>query len=148
MAKTQQHQTLTAVLAGKWEQSVRKMAELAEALPEDKLESALVDGIRTPGAVLRHVAFWNQYVADSLHGRATDDTANELPLAAYGKRSAMLEALQRSSGDVSTALLQRAEPDAKTVEMVVSFLEHTAEHYGQLVVYARLRGVVPPASRG
>ena len=148
MSKTQQQQTLTAVLAGKWEQSARKIAELAEALPEDKWESATVDGVRTPGAVLRHVAFWNRYVADLLDGRAPDGSANELPLATYGKRAAVVEELQRSTADVTAALQRRDTSDAKTVETVVPFLEHTAEHYGQLVVYARLLGMVPPASRG
>ena len=38
--------------------------------------------------------------------------------------------------------------DARAVEVVVPFLEHSAEHYGQLAVYARLYGIVPPASRG
>jgi uncharacterized damage-inducible protein DinB len=32
-------------------------------------------------------------------------------------------------------------------EMLVTFIEHNSEHYGQLVVYARLNGIVPPASR-
>ena len=25
---------------------------------------------------------------------------------------------------------------------------HNADHYGQMIVYLRLRGIVPPASRG
>jgi len=28
----------------------------------------------------------------------------------------------------------------------MTFVEHTAEHYGQLAVYGRLIGIVPPAS--
>jgi hypothetical protein len=32
-------------------------------------------------------------------------------------------------------------------DTMVSFIEHSGEHYGQLVMYARLAGVVPPASR-
>jgi hypothetical protein len=35
----------------------------------------------------------------------------------------------------------------KTAAMIITFLEHTSEHYGQLVVYARLNGFVSPASR-
>jgi uncharacterized damage-inducible protein DinB len=30
---------------------------------------------------------------------------------------------------------------------MVSFIEHGGEHYGQLVMYARINGVVPPASQ-
>ena len=40
-----------------------------------------------------------------------------------------------------------AAAGADLVELYVSFLAHTAEHYGQLAVCARLAGVVPPASR-
>jgi len=32
------------------------------------------------------------------------------------------------------------------VDTMISFIEHSGEHYGQLVMYARLNGVVPPAS--
>lgn len=147
MTKAQQQQSLSTVLAGRWEQSTRKIAELAEALPQDKLESTLVEGVRTPGAVLRHIAFWNQYVADSLEGRAADEAANELAVAEYPNRSAVIAALNRSTEEVSAALRKRDASDAKAAEMAVTFLEHTAEHYGQLVVYARLLGITPPASR-
>jgi hypothetical protein len=33
-------------------------------------------------------------------------------------------------------------------ELWMSFISHSSEHYGQLVVYYRLNGIVPPASRG
>jgi len=32
-------------------------------------------------------------------------------------------------------------------DTMVSFIEHSGKHYGQLVVYARLARVVAPASR-
>jgi uncharacterized damage-inducible protein DinB len=148
MAKTQQQQTVAELLAAKWSQSARKIEDLAKALPENKLESTLVDGIRSPGSVLRHVAFWNQYVADSLQGKPVDDSGNEIPLASCPTRAAILEALARSTKEITTVLRQQESVDAATIDRIVSFLEHTAEHYGQLVVYTRLLGIVPPASRG
>ena len=45
----------------------------------------------------------------------------------------------------------RAQPvsaNGKMLELILTFLEHNSEHYGQLAVYARLMGIVPPASRG
>jgi hypothetical protein len=33
-------------------------------------------------------------------------------------------------------------------ETVITFIEHNCEHDGQLVVYGRLNGIIPPASRG
>jgi len=148
-AKAEQGNALTTLLADRWEQVSRKIERLAEILPEDGIERAPVNGIRTYGAVLRHVAFWNQYVADYLNGKTTDDTSNELPLAQYSTKASALAALQRSSAAVGLALRGRKTSlDPKTSELIVTFLEHTSEHYGQLVVYSRLMGIVPVTSRG
>ncbi|HVR26495.1 MAG TPA: hypothetical protein VMU26_24600 [Candidatus Polarisedimenticolia bacterium] len=118
-------------------------------LPEDRTEHALVNGIRTYGEVLRHVAFSNQYAADCLNGATAEDTSNELPPAQYSTKTSALAALQRSSAAVGVALRGRkTSPDPKTTERIVTFPEHTSEHYGQLVVYSRLMGIVPGTSRG
>jgi uncharacterized damage-inducible protein DinB len=148
-AKAEQRNALTTLLADRWEQVSRKIESLAEILPEDGIEKAPVNGIRTYGAVLRHVAFWNQYVADCLNGKTSDDTSNELPLAQYSTKTSAFGALQRSSAAVSVALRGRkASLEPKTTELIVTFLEHTSEHYGQLAVYSRLMGIVPVTSRG
>ena len=48
----------------------------------------------------------------------------------------------------ASPLSERPGPlDAKAAELVMTFVEHTSEHYGQLAVYARLNGIVPPVSR-
>ena len=147
-AKTQQGNALTTLLADRWEQVSRKIESLADILPEDGIERAPANGIRTYGAVLRHVAFWNQYVADCLDGKAADGTPNELPLAQYAAKASAIAALKRSSAAVGVAIRGRKTSiDPKTVELIVTFLEHTSEHYGQLVVYCRLMGIVPVTSR-
>ena len=146
--KPQQESPLASFLADRWEQGVKKLAELAETFPENRLEWTPVDGVRTYGGVLRHVAFWNRYVADCLNGKQANDTLNELPITEYPTKAKVLEALRRTSQDVVRAL--RAQPvsvDRKTLELAVTFIEHNSEHYGQLAAYARLIGVVPPASR-
>jgi uncharacterized damage-inducible protein DinB len=58
----------------------------------------------------------------------------------------VLDALKRTAADATKALRQHGI-DRPMAETAMSFIEHTSEHYGQLVVYARLHGVVPPASR-
>lgn len=147
--KAKQGNALTTLLADRWEQVSRKIESLAEVLPEAAIERAPVNGTRTYGAVLRHVAFWNQYVADCLNGKPADDTSNELPLAEYSTKASALAALQRSSKAVGVALRKQETPlDPKTVELIVTFIEHTSEHYGQLVIYSRLLGIVPVTSRG
>jgi uncharacterized damage-inducible protein DinB len=141
-------QALSAVLAQRWEQSVKKIADLAEALPEDKLEYTPVKDARSCGSVLRHVAFWNRYVADALRGNPLDDSGNELPSAEYSTRQSVLDEIKRTSADIAVALRQQSgSASAETAKLLMTFLEHTAEHYGQLVVYARMMNIVPPASR-
>ena len=142
-AKTDERQALSIHLITRWEQTAAKLADLAREFPEERYETAPAAGIRTFGDVLRHVAFWNQYVAQTARGQKADDDANELPKTKYATKAQSIAALTESAGDALAAL--REHPNQ--AELAETFIEHTCEHYGQLVVYARLAGVVPPASR-
>jgi uncharacterized damage-inducible protein DinB len=150
-AKTAQKETLGTKLISRWEQSGAKLERLAEELPAEEWESKPVDNVRTFAAVLRHVAFWNQYVAATARGTKFDDSPNELPRNQYASKANVIAALKSSTAEAAAAFREREQAgglEGETAELVVTFLEHTAEHYGQLVVYARLNGIVPPASRG
>lgn len=139
---------MSKVLIERWEQVSRKFADLAQEVPAEKFEWAPVAGLRTCADVVRHVAFWNQYVSASLLGQETNDSANQLSAAEYPTPKKALGALRDSAMGVTAALRRHhAELTPKTLELLVTFVEHTSEHYGQLVVYARLMGIVPPASR-
>lgn len=147
-ASVQQERELAALLTARWEQASRKIAELAEAIPAKEFDSRRLTSIRSTAEILRHVAFWNQYVVDTLNGKQADDAGNELPAADYATKTRIMEALRRTSADVAVALRkQGSEIDLKAAELILTFVEHTSEHYGQLVVYARLMGIVPPASQ-
>jgi uncharacterized damage-inducible protein DinB len=149
VTKAVQQGTVSAKLIDRWEQVCQKFVALAEELPENKFEYRPVDDVRTFADVLRHVAFWNRYVADSARGRKGDDTANELSRDEFPTKAGSVEALKRSAVDATDAL--KGNPSGlspEMTEMLVTFIEHNCEHYGQLVVYARLNGIIPPASRG
>lgn len=146
--KATQQATIMAKLIERWQASNQKLAALAEEFPESKYDYKPADGVRSCAEVLRHVAYWNQFVADSVRGKKADDTANELPSSQYPNKARIIEALNKTTADVTSALNDhRGEIDPSTAELVVSFIAHTCEHYGQLVVYARLLGVLPPSSR-
>lgn len=147
-AKPATEQPLTKLLIERWEQVSRKFTELAEELPVEKFGWAPVTGIRNCGDVLRHVAFWNQYVTASLRGQDANDSANELSAADYPTKEKALAVLRSSASEVAAALREyRGDLPPTSMEVVVTFLEHTSEHYGQLAVYSRLMNIVPPASR-
>jgi len=136
------------VLLRQWTDIGEKVVKLAEEFPEDKYEFRPVAGVRTFGDQLRHVAFWNGYVAKSARGEKADGKQNELPKAEYATKASVVAALKRSLAE-ATALLKNgpATPSPKLLDLWVSFTEHSGEHYGQMVVYYRLNGIVPPASR-
>jgi uncharacterized damage-inducible protein DinB len=147
-AKTDERQALSTLLTGRWELTAAKLADLAREFPEDQYDAAPTEGVRTFGDVLRHVAFWNQYVAQTARGRKADDTANELPKSKYATKAQLIAALTESAGDTLAALREQDSGlSADQMALAESFIEHTCEHYGQLVVYARRAGVVPPGSR-
>lgn len=141
--------TISSTLINHWEQAGEKLATLAAEIPENKFDYRPKDGLRSAADVLRHVAFWNRYVADRARGKKGDDTRNEFPKDEFASKQQIIEVLKQSAADASKALkANRPGLSAETMEMLIMFIEHTCEHYGQLVVYARLNGIVPPVSRG
>jgi hypothetical protein len=141
--------TTRDVLLRQWTEIGEKVVKLAEEFPEDKYEFRPVPGVRTFADNLRHVAFWNGYVAKSARGEKADGKLNELPKAEYATKAKIVAALKSSLADATAQLKNGpATPTTKLTDLWVSFTEHSGEHYGQMVVYYRLNGIVPPASRG
>jgi uncharacterized damage-inducible protein DinB len=147
--KAVQHDTVSSKLISKWQQVNQKLAALAEEFPANKFDYRPADSVRTIAETLRHVAYWNQYVADKAQGTNADDTGNELPKDEFATKAKIISAMQRTASGAAGALHKNsAGLSPELTETLVSFIEHNCEHYGQLVVYARLLGIVPPASRG
>ncbi|HEV2491025.1 MAG TPA: DinB family protein [Candidatus Acidoferrales bacterium] len=148
-ARAIQQESIANKLVIRWKEVNRKLAALAEEVPESKYDYRAVDGARTIAEVLRHVAFWNRYVADSARGEKADDAANELPKSEFSTKAKIVTELQRSAEEAANALQESSSGlSVENAEMLITYIEHNCEHYGQLVVYARLNGIVPPASRG
>jgi uncharacterized damage-inducible protein DinB len=147
--KSIQTETVSERLIGRWELVTQKLVRIAEEIPETRFDYRPVDDVRSCAEVLRHVAFWNLYVADRARGKKGDDTANELAEDDFSSKKQIISALKQSNTDAFSALKEhRSGLNPETAEMLVTFIEHNCEHYGELVVYARLCGIVPPASLG
>lgn len=137
------------VLATRWNDIGSRIIGLAESFPEESYDFRPVPEVRSFADQLRHVAFWNDYVRDTLRGAEADGEANELPAEAYPTRTEIVPALRESFDEVRAEIMstkRSGAPDEGELDMLVSYTEHAGEHYGQLVVYARLCGVIPPAS--
>lgn len=135
-------------LVGQWNDLGKKLLDLGEAIPAGSYDHAPAVGARSTGDVLRHLVFWNRWLAAKLRGENPDGAANEIPKVEAPTQAKALAALERSQTEAAVAFESLpGEPAPETIELFTAFLGHSAEHYGQLAVYARLAAVVPPASR-
>jgi len=143
-----EHSTMRDILVTRWSEIGDKMVKLAEAFPEDRYDVHPVPEVRSFADQLRHVAFWNRYVQKTLRREEADGQPNELPRASYPTKTKIVKVLRATFDDVAKELgAMNGTANTTDADTMVSFIEHSGEHYGQLVMYARLNGVVPPASQ-
>jgi uncharacterized damage-inducible protein DinB len=137
------------VFLGGWNDVGDKLVKLAEEFPEEKFDYKPAGDVRTFADVLRHVAFWNGWVARTARGEKPDGKPNELSKAEFATKAKIVSALKSSIAEAASELKkQPPSPGPREAGLWGSFISHSSEHYGQLVVYYRLNGLVPPASRG
>lgn len=136
------------VLITRWNDAADKIVKAAEEFPADKYNAKPTADVRSMAEQLRHVAFWNQYLRDTLQGKTPNGDANELPADKYGSKKPIVTAVRKSFADVESVIAgANGKLDAAFLDNVVTYVEHNANHYGQMAMTYRLNGLVPPASR-
>ncbi len=139
--------TTAHVLSARWSAAGAKLVELAEAFPAERYDVKPRAEVRSFAEQLRHVAFWNEWLGETLRGGQPDGEANQLPASKFRTKPQIVAAL-RDSFQAVTRALEAGSANGATLETTLPILEHVGEHYGQMVLYCRLNSVVPPASRG
>lgn len=134
----------TEILLARWTDILDRIHAVAGEFPADKYDYQPTPEVRSFADQLRHVAFWSEHLAATMRGEKPDGSANALPAEKYPTKERIVRALHDTDGHVRAAL---GRDGASSADAVVSFIEHHGEHYGQLVMYYRLNGLVPPASR-
>jgi hypothetical protein len=123
-----------------------KVLEMAKDFPEDKYGYRPADGVRSFSEVIIHIASGNVYAAKA--GRGEQVQWDELDAKEFKTKAAIVALMEKSITDATATLKATpAENFNKTLAPWLSVIEHAAEHYGQLVVYYRANGLVPPESR-
>jgi uncharacterized damage-inducible protein DinB len=138
--------TPAQAIAGNFASLNKRILEMAEDFPADKYDYRPVKGVRSFGEVILHVISGNVYAAKA--GRGEKVQWDELDPKNYKGKAELTAALQKSITDANATLKTiPAERFTQTLSPWMGVIEHAAEHYGQLVVYYRAAGLVPPASR-
>ncbi|HZZ16996.1 MAG TPA: DinB family protein [Candidatus Sulfotelmatobacter sp.] len=159
------HRTVTQVLNQTVSNMEHEFIPAAEAMPEDKFGFAPTNGefkgVRTFAQQIKHVAAVNYELgAAILEEKPPADIGDESGPASITAKADIIKYLSDSFAYVHKAL--QTINDKNLVETVKSpFGEgkvsrlglattvawHGFDHYGQMVEYLRMNGIVPPASR-
>ncbi len=142
-----------------WNEVGRKLIAMAEDFPEDKYDFKPVPAQRSFAEQLLHAAGVNYFFTNPVMGLkppAGEDPKREQ----YKTKAAVVEFVKKSFADGAAAIQQKgdkgmndlivdpfANQQTRVSDMAWGLLEHSGEHYGQLVVYYRVAGLVPPESR-
>jgi uncharacterized damage-inducible protein DinB len=150
---------LSQAVLEQWNDIGRKLIAMAEDFPEDKYDFKPTPAQRTFAEQLLHAAGANYFFINIASGEKPP--AQEDPSRAKYKTKADVVAFVKKSFDDGAAVI-KAKGDTGMAGMMVDpfenkqvrvfdwaygFMEHSGEHYGQLVVYYRVAGLVPPESR-
>src|SRR5579863_429360 len=124
----------------------RRLLDMAKDFPESKYEYRATKDVRSFGEIIVHVSSGNAYAAKA--GRGEKANWDEIDPKGYTTKAAKVALLEKTIAD-ATATLKATPEDrwTKTVQPWLAVIEHAGEHYGQLVVYYRNNGLVPPESR-
>jgi len=142
-----------------WNDIGRKLIAMAEDFPEDKYEFKPNPEQRSFREGLLHVADVNYFFTNPVKGEkppaqedfSKDKLKTKAEVATYVKKSfADGAAAIKAKGDGglnSLVVDPYANQQVRVIDFAYGFMEHSGEHYGQLVVYYRVSGLVPPESR-
>ena len=142
----------------------RSFVSLADAMPADRWTFAPRDGefkgVRTFGEQVKHVACANYAFFNEVEHKEPPPNCEAGGPSRATTKAELMPYLRESfayAGQVMRRLTPANALDpvegpygGKTTRLGISTLAvwHATDHYGQLVVYLRMNGIVPPASAG
>jgi uncharacterized damage-inducible protein DinB len=149
----------------------KEVVEAAEAMPEDKfnfspeglnLQGSNYKGVRTFALQVRHIAtanyaFWAPLTGDPLPAgikgpNGPEDLTTKAQIIQFLKDSYALghkaAATLNSQNLVEPLAMAGRQNKVPRLYLATFAVAHAFDHYGQMVEYLRMNGIVPPASRG
>jgi hypothetical protein len=142
----------------------RELVSAAEAMPEDKYNFAptagAFQGVRTFGEQIRHAGLTNHQVFSAIVGQPVPEGGPGDNGPALKSKAEIVQYLRDSFALAHKAVGAITEtnvmaeiknpygptPTTRLAMAMVGF-GHSFNHYGQVVEYLRMNGIVPPASR-
>lgn len=164
-AKPSEHHTVGQVLNGSAGAMEHEFVSAAEAMPEDKYgfapTSGEFKGVRTFAQQVKHVAAVNYILGAAILEEkppveiggesGPESVTTKADIVKYLKAS--FEYAHKALGSINEKNLLEpikypfGDRSSTRLELAGIVTSHGFDHYGQIVVYLRSNGIVPPASR-
>ncbi|HZQ70193.1 MAG TPA: DinB family protein [Terriglobales bacterium] len=160
-----QSKTATEVLDASVKNVESEFVPAVEAMPEDKFDfapsSGEFKGVRTFAMQAKHVAAVNYLIGSTMLGEKSpvdvggengpDSIKSKADVVKFVKDSFAYAHKAVAAVNDKNLVEETKSPfgDGKMTRLAMAeiFAWHAMDHYGQMVVYLRMNGIVPPASR-
>jgi uncharacterized damage-inducible protein DinB len=149
--------TLSGDIQADWTRTRGLITGIVDAMPDDKFGFKPTPAQQTFAERVLHVATTDVFVLQALGGK----TAAPMVNTKAATKAELLAALKQTF-DYGDALIKEFSdqqwvervtpppfmgPSASRLRIIYFDMQHSEDMYGQFVVYVRLNGVTPPASR-
>lgn len=152
---------------GTYQWVVGQFMGAAEAMPEDKFDWAPTQGeftgVKTFAQQVKHVSAVNYFIGSVILGEkppaevgnpemGPDSLKTKAEIVKYMKESfayarKAIQSITAKTGSRTVKNPFGQGPDMTPIGMATLLGFHGMDHYGQMVEYLRMNGIVPPASR-
>jgi len=145
----------------------KQVVEAAEAMPEDKfnfspeslhISGSNYKGVRTFAVQVKHIGasnyfIWSRLTGDKLpeglkDGNGPENLKTKADILQFLKESFALGHKAAATLTTENMLQPPGSGKSSRLHLAEFGVAHAFNHYGQMVEYLRMNGVVPPASRG
>jgi len=149
--------TLTGDIQADWARTRSLITGIVEAMPDAKFSFKPTPAQQTFAERVLHVATTDLFILPTLGGKTPPPTIN----TKAASKADLLAALKQTF-DYGDAVIKEFNdqqwverippppfmgPSASRMRIIYFDMQHSEDMYGQFVVYVRLNGVTPPASR-
>ena len=157
----------TAALLKQWNEIGRKLIAMAEDFPEDKYDFKAAPTTGTFAQRMIHGAATNYFFTNIALGQKPP-SEEDPPRAQFKNKAAIVAYVKKSFADGATGIKSKGDKGISTLvidpfaedvpanagkekirlsDLAFGLIEHSGEVYGQLSVYYRVAGLIPPESR-
>jgi uncharacterized damage-inducible protein DinB len=145
----------------------KQIVDAAEAMPEDKfnfspanldIPGSDYNGVRTFAVEVKHIAasnyfLWSTITGDQIPenfrgGNGPENLKTKSDIIRFLKDSFALGHKAAATLTTENMLQPAGHSKSSRLHFATFAVEHAYDHYGQMVEYLRMNGIVPPASRG